>query len=202
MTNVVSTSAGGLSAMRRGQVRIRTAAARSERREQVLDRVDRLVRGMGGRRPAPVVRPGQLDPALGAGLALQRPVAPRQPDRRRRRQRGSRRRRRPGGGRAELGRRNARGRRADLPKGAPGAAPDPGRAPPGSGAPARDRAATVDPGNGLRAKSGQADRPRSLKPNTAPVFRRSGIPRIFFMPLLWPAPFLYSLLLVSLSNSG
>ena len=36
--------------MRRGQVRIRirirTAAARSERREQVLDRVDRLVRGM------------------------------------------------------------------------------------------------------------------------------------------------------------
>ena len=32
--------------MRRGQVRIRTVAARSERREQVLDRVDRLVRGM------------------------------------------------------------------------------------------------------------------------------------------------------------
>ncbi|MEE3258174.1 MAG: hypothetical protein VX293_03100, partial [Candidatus Latescibacterota bacterium] len=46
MTNVVPTSTGGLSAMRRGQVRIRTAAARSERREQVLDRVDRLVRGI------------------------------------------------------------------------------------------------------------------------------------------------------------
>ena len=48
MTSVVSTSAGsaGLSAMRRGQVHIRNEAVRSDRREQALDRVDRLVRGM------------------------------------------------------------------------------------------------------------------------------------------------------------
>ena len=48
MTNVVSTSAGsaGLSAMRRGQVHIRNEAVRSDRREQALDRVDRLVPGM------------------------------------------------------------------------------------------------------------------------------------------------------------
>ena len=48
MTNIASAPAGasGLSAMRRSQVRMRAEAIQADRRAQVLDRVDRLVRGM------------------------------------------------------------------------------------------------------------------------------------------------------------
>ena len=48
MTNIASAPAGasGLSAMRRSQVRMRAEAVQADRRAQVLDRVDRLVRGM------------------------------------------------------------------------------------------------------------------------------------------------------------
>ena len=48
MTNIASAPAGasGLSVMRRSQVRMRAEAIQADRRAQVLDRVDRLVRGM------------------------------------------------------------------------------------------------------------------------------------------------------------
>ena len=48
MTNIASAPAGasGLSAMRRSQVRMRAEAIQADRRAQVFDCVDRLVRGM------------------------------------------------------------------------------------------------------------------------------------------------------------
>lgn len=45
MDNVASSSSG-LAAVHRGQAQFRAKAAQSDRRERVLDRVDRLVRGM------------------------------------------------------------------------------------------------------------------------------------------------------------
>ena len=49
MINIASAPAGasGLSAMRRSQVSMRAEAIQADRRAQVLDRVDRLVRGDG-----------------------------------------------------------------------------------------------------------------------------------------------------------